>query len=105
MAFYDSPADHWVHLRNSNPITSTFATVRLRTRVSKGPASRAAGVAMAYKLIESAQARWGMVNALICSPSPAPAPSSSTASSSNDPTTKINNEADKRRGTRQFHRS
>jgi putative transposase len=44
-------------------IESTFATVRLRTRVTKGPGSRAAGVAMAYKLIEAAQARWRMVNA------------------------------------------
>ena len=42
---------------------STFATVRLRTRVTKGPGSRAAGVAMAFKLIESAQARWRAVNA------------------------------------------
>jgi len=44
-------------------IESTFATVRLRTRVTKGPGSRAAGVAMAYKLIEAAQARWRVVNA------------------------------------------
>ena len=63
LAFYDYPAEHWVHLRTSNPIESTFATVRLRTRVTKGPGSRAAGVAMAFKLIESAQARWRMVNA------------------------------------------
>jgi hypothetical protein len=52
-----------VHLRTSNPIESTFATVRHRTRVTKGPGSRAAGVAMAFKLIESAQARWRAVNA------------------------------------------
>ena len=63
LAFYDYPAEHWIHLRTSNPIESTFATVRLRTRVTKGPGSRAAGVAMAFKLIESAQARWRMVNA------------------------------------------
>jgi putative transposase len=44
-------------------LESTFATVRLRTRVTKGPGSRAAGVAMAYKLIEAAQTRWRMVNA------------------------------------------
>ena len=44
-------------------IESTFATVRLRTRVTKGPGSRAAGVGMAFKLIESAQARWRAVNA------------------------------------------
>jgi transposase-like protein len=63
LAFYDYPAEHWIHLRTTNPIESTFATVRLRTRVTKGPGSRAAGVAMAFKLIESAQARWRMVNA------------------------------------------
>ena len=54
---------HWIHLRTTNPIESTFATVRLRQRVTKGPGSRAAGVAMAFKLIESAQARWRAVNA------------------------------------------
>jgi putative transposase len=63
LAFYDYPAEHWIHLRTTNPIESTFATVRLRTRVTKGPGSRAAGVAMAFKLIESAQQRWRMVNA------------------------------------------
>ena len=61
--FYRYPAEHWIHLRTTNPIESTFATVRLRTRVTKGPGSRAAGLAMAYKLIEAAQARWRMVNA------------------------------------------
>jgi putative transposase len=63
LAFYDYPAEHWVHLRTTNPIESTFSTVRLRQRVTKGPGSRAAGVAMAFKLIESAQARWRAVNA------------------------------------------
>ena len=63
LAFYDFPAEHWIHLRTTNPIESTFATVRLRTRVTKGPGSRAAGVAMAFKLIESAQAKWRAVNA------------------------------------------
>ena len=63
LAFYDYPAEHWVHLRTTNPIESTFATVRLRQRVTKGPGSRAAGIAMAFKLIEAAQARWRMVNA------------------------------------------
>ena len=63
LAFYDYPAEHWIHLRTTNPIESTFATVRLRQRVTKGPGSRAAGVAMAFKLIESAQTRWRMVNA------------------------------------------
>ncbi len=63
LAFYDYPAEHWIHLRTTNPIESTFATVRLRTRVTKGAGSRAAGIAMAFKLIESAQARWRAVNA------------------------------------------
>jgi transposase-like protein len=63
LAFFDYPAEHWIHLRTTNPIESTFATVRLRTRVTKGPGSRAAGVAMAFKLIESTQAHWRAVNA------------------------------------------
>ncbi len=61
--FYCWPAEHWIHLRTTNPIESMFATVRLCQRVTKGPGSRAAGVAMAFKLIESAQARWRAVNA------------------------------------------
>lgn len=63
LAFYDFPAEHWIHLRTTNPIESTFATVRLRTRVTKGAGSRAAGMAMAFKLIEAAQHRWRAVNA------------------------------------------
>ena len=63
LAFFAFPAEHWIHLRTTNPIESTFATVRLRTKVTKGPGSQAAGLAMAYKLIESAQRRWRMVNA------------------------------------------
>jgi transposase-like protein len=62
LTFYDFPAEHWLHLKTSNPIESTFSTVRLRTRVTKGPGSRAAGLAMAFKLIESAQDRWRAVN-------------------------------------------
>jgi transposase-like protein len=50
LAFYDCPAEHWVHLRTTNPIESTFATVRHRTKVTRGPGSRAAGLAMAFKL-------------------------------------------------------
>lgn len=52
-----------MHRRTTNPIESTFATVRHRTKVTKGLGSRAAGLAMAFKLIESAQARWRAVNA------------------------------------------
>jgi putative transposase len=63
LAFYAFPAEHWIHLKTTNPIESTFATVRLRTKVTKGPGSRAAGLAMAYKLIEQAQTRWRAVNA------------------------------------------
>ena len=63
LAFYDYPAEHWVHLRTTNPIESTFATVRHRTKITRGPGSRAAGVAMAFKLIMSAQDRWRAVNA------------------------------------------
>jgi transposase-like protein len=63
LEFYKNPAEHWVHLRTTNPIESTFATVRLQTKVTKGPGSRAAGIAMAYKLIDAAQARWRAVNA------------------------------------------
>jgi transposase-like protein len=62
LAFYDFPAEHWIHLKTSNPIESTFSTVRLRTKVTKGPGSRAAGLAMAFKLIESAERRWRAVN-------------------------------------------
>ncbi len=63
LEFYNYPAEHWIHLRTTNPIESTFAIVRLRQRVTKGPGSKAAGVAMAFKLLESAQARWRAVNA------------------------------------------
>jgi len=62
LTFFDFPAEHWLHLKTTNPIESTFATVRLRTKVTKGPGSRAAGLAMAFKLIESAQTRWRAVN-------------------------------------------
>ena len=87
LAFYEYPAEHWIHLRTTNPIESAFATVRLRQRVTKGPGSRAAGIAMAFKLIESAQARWRAVNAprLVALWS-VPAPASRRANSSNDPT-------------------
>lgn len=52
-----------MHLGTANPIESAFATVRHRTKVTKGPGSRAAGLAMAFKLTESAQDRWRAVNA------------------------------------------
>jgi putative transposase len=62
LCFFDFPAEHWLHLKTSNPIESTFSSVRLRTRVTKGPGSKAAGLAMAFKLLESAQDRWRAVN-------------------------------------------
>lgn len=63
LEFYNYPAEHWVHVRTTNPIESTFATVRLPQRVTKGPGSRAAGIAMPFKLTQSAQTRWRAVNA------------------------------------------
>ena len=62
LAFYDFPAEHWQHLRTTNPIESTFATVRLRTYKTKGAGSRAACLAMAFKLVESAQKHWRKLN-------------------------------------------
>jgi putative transposase len=62
LAFFDFPAEHWLHLKTSNPIESTFSTVRLRTRVTKGPGSKVAGLAMAFKLLQAAQDRWRAVN-------------------------------------------
>ena len=62
LAFYDFPAEHWQHLRTSNPIESTFATVRLRTYRTKGPGSRKAALAMAFKLAEKAQSSWRKLN-------------------------------------------
>jgi putative transposase len=62
LTFYDFPAEHWLHLKTSNPIESTFSSVRLRTRVTKGPGSKQAGLAMAFKLLEAAQDRWRAVN-------------------------------------------
>ena len=62
LSFYDFPAEHWGHLRTSNPIESTFATVRLRTYRTKGPGSREAGLAMAYKLVRKAESRWRKLN-------------------------------------------
>jgi putative transposase len=61
-AFYDFPAEHWRHLRTTNPIESSFATVKLRTRVTKGAGSKAAALAMAYKLLATAQERWRRFN-------------------------------------------
>ncbi len=58
LAFYDFPAEHWKHVRTTNPIESTFATVRLRTKKTKGSGSRLACLTMVYKLMMSAQKKW-----------------------------------------------
>ena len=62
LTFYDFPAEHWIHLRTSNPIESTFATVRLRHRRTKGNGSRVACLAMVFKLCESAARKWRTLN-------------------------------------------
>lgn len=62
LSYYDYPAEHWRHLRTSNPIESTFATVRARTDITKGPGSREAEVAMIFKLLEAQEGRWRRLN-------------------------------------------
>ena len=62
LTFYDFPAEHWVHLRTTNPIESTFATVRLRTKRTKGCGSRIACLTMVFKLTESAAKKWRTLN-------------------------------------------
>jgi transposase-like protein len=62
LTFYEFPAEHWRHLRTTNPIESTFATVRLRHRRTKGNGSRVACLAMVFKLCESAAKRWRLLN-------------------------------------------
>jgi len=62
LTFYDFPAEHWTHIRTTNPIESTFATVRLRTRKTKGAGSRLASLTMVFKLALTAQKRWRALN-------------------------------------------
>jgi putative transposase len=62
LAFYDFPAEHWKHLRTTNPIESTFATIRLRQRRTKGCGSRRASLTMMFKLAQTAQKRWRRLN-------------------------------------------
>lgn len=62
LTFFDFPAEHWKHLRTSNPIESAFSTVRLRQRVTKGAGTRTKALTMAFKLLEMAQARWRRLN-------------------------------------------
>jgi transposase-like protein len=63
LTYMQFPAAHWVHLRTTNPIEAAFAPAKGRTRKTKGAGSRQAGLAMAFKLIESAQQRWRKINA------------------------------------------
>ena len=62
LTFFDFPAEHWKHLRTSNPIESAFSTVRLRQRVTKGAGNRTKALTMAFKLLDMAQARWRRLN-------------------------------------------
>ena len=62
LSFYDFPAEHWTHVRTTNPIESTFATVRLRHRKTKGNGSRQACLIMVFKLVQAAEKRWRRLN-------------------------------------------
>jgi transposase-like protein len=62
LTFYDFPAEHWIHLRTTNPIESTFATVRLRHRRTKGNGSRLACLTMVFKLMQSTAKKWRLLN-------------------------------------------
>jgi transposase-like protein len=62
LSFFEFPAEHWKHLRTTNPIESAFATVRLRQRVTKGAGNRTKGLMMAFKLLAMAQQRWRKLN-------------------------------------------
>jgi putative transposase len=62
LTFYDFPAEHWIHLRTTNPIESTFGTVRLRTKRTKGCGTRTACLTMVFKLMQSAEKRWRVLN-------------------------------------------
>ena len=63
LTYMQFPAAHWVHLRTTNPIEAAFAPAKGRARKTKGAGSRRAGLAMAFKLIESSQQRWRKINA------------------------------------------
>ncbi len=63
LTHFDFPAAHWKHIWTTNPIESTFATVKLRTRVTKGAGSRTSGLTMAFKLLQAAQRTWRRLDA------------------------------------------
>jgi len=106
---FDFPAEHWQHLRTTNPIESTFATVKLRQRVTKGAGSRAAGLAMAFKLLLAAERTCGAASmATSFYPSSPPASSSATACASNATTPATpsrTSRRDERRGPRSRRRT
>jgi putative transposase len=102
LAFYDYPAEHWVHLRTTNPIESTFATVRLRQRVTKGPGSGAGASRWRSSSSSPRNDAGARSTPRTSSPSSAPAPPSSAASSSNDPR---NQDASKTSHDTPIHRS
>jgi transposase-like protein len=62
LAFYDFPAEHWKHIRTTNPIESVFATVRNRTRKTKGCLNRKTALAMVFRLMTSAKKKWRKIN-------------------------------------------
>ena len=62
LTFYAFPAEHWIHIRTTNPVESTFATVRLRTKKTKGAGSRLACLTMVFKLAMAAQKQWRALN-------------------------------------------
>ncbi|MFC1595382.1 transposase [Gemmatimonadota bacterium] len=63
LTFFDFPAEHWIHLRTTNPIESTFGTVRHRHRKTKGSGSRTACLTMVFKLVQAAERKWRRLNA------------------------------------------
>jgi len=63
LTYFDYPAAHWVHLRTTNPVESPFATVKQRMKQTRGAGSRDAGLAMAFKLLLQAEAKWRRLNA------------------------------------------
>ena len=96
LAFYDFPAEHWIHLRTTNPIESTFATVRHRTKVTKARAHAPPGWPWRSSSSRPPRTAGARSTPHTSSRSSAPAPPSSTASSSNDPTTHLNQKPPKR---------
>ena len=89
LTHFDLPAEHWQHIRTSDVVESSFATVRLRQRVTKGAGSRTKGLLMAYQLLEMAQHRWRRLNGAHLSHSSALACRSSTGCRRNEATRRI----------------